>query len=136
MILEVKKRRSDELANEINPNDKDIINDIALFLTILFFALIIQYGSAQRTLNPLNVNQQSVTHQKQSNFIHEFDVPVDNQIELKDITTDSGGNPWFYHQTNKTSTIMKYNFANSSFSSHPVEGKTVTERERRMIAIP
>jgi hypothetical protein len=37
MILEVKKRRFDELGNEINPNDKDIMNDIAQGHTILWY---------------------------------------------------------------------------------------------------
>ena len=77
-------------------------------------------------LNPSNINQQYVTYQKQSNFIHEFNVPVD-QRGLKGITTDSQGNPWFYYQTNKTSTIMKFNLVNNNFSFYPVEGKTVTD---------
>lgn len=99
---------------------------LLLFLSVPFFSLVIQYCSAQLTLNPPNVNQQFVTYQKRSNFIHEFDVPV-KELGLKGITTDSQGNPWFYHQTNKTSTIMKFNLANNNFSSYPVEGKTVTD---------
>ena len=54
-------------------------------------------------------------------------MPSVDQHGLKGITTDSQGNPWFYHQTNKTSTIMKFNLANNTFSSYPVEGKTVTD---------
>jgi virginiamycin B lyase len=46
---------------------------------------------------------------------------------LKGITTDSQGNPWFYHQTNKTSIIMKFNPENNTFNSYPIEGKTVTD---------
>ena len=53
-------------------------------------------------------------------------MPV-GQRGLKGITTDSQGNPWFYHQTNKTSMIMKFNLANNSISSYPVEGKTMTD---------
>ena len=100
-----------------------------LFLVItLFFTSIIQGTAAQVSslLNPSNINQQYVTYQKQSNFIHEFNAPAD-QHGLKGITTDSQGNPWFYHQTNKTSTIMKFGLANNNFSSYPVEGKTVTD---------
>jgi len=81
----------------------------------LFFTSIIQGTEAQvssLTNPPPNVNQQYVTYQKQSNFIHEFNVPVD-QRGLKGITTDSQGNPWFYHQTNKTSTVMNFNLANN-----------------------
>jgi streptogramin lyase len=96
---------------------------------ILFLPSIIQPSSSQLSSlsNPPNVNQQFVTYQEQSNFIHEFNVPLVNERGLKGITTDSQGNPWFYHQTNKTSTIMKFNFANNNFSSYPVEGKTITD---------
>ena len=101
---------------------------LLLFIITLFFASIIQGTAAQVSslTNPPNVNQQYVTYLKQSNFIHEFNVPVD-QRGLKGITTDSQGNPWFYHQTNKTSTIMKFKVMNNNFSSYPVEGKTVTD---------
>jgi len=97
---------------------------------ILFLPSIIQPSSSQLSSlsNPPIVNQQFVTYQKQSNFIHEFSLPQSvNERGLKGITTDSQENPWFYHQTNKTSTIMKFNFANNNFSSYPVEGKTITD---------
>ncbi len=102
---------------------------LLFFITTLFFPSVIQGTSAQLSSisNPPNVNQQFVTYQKQSNFIHEFNVPSDNQRGLKGIITDSQGNPWFYHQTNKTSTIMKFNLANNTFSSYPVKGKTMTD---------
>lgn len=102
---------------------------LLLFLVItLFFTSIIQDTSAQLSslLNPSNVNQQYVTYQEQSNFFHEFNVPV-HQRGLKGISTDSEGNPWFYHQTNKTSTIINYNLTNNNFRSFQVEGKTVTD---------
>jgi virginiamycin B lyase len=72
-------------------------------------------------------NQNYVTYQKQSNFIHEVSVPLVNQRGLKGITTDLQGNAWFYHQTNKTSTLMKFNLENNTFNSYPIDGKTVTD---------
>ena len=102
---------------------------LSLFFVITLFLTSTKLGTSAQLSNisnPPNVNQQYVTYQKQSNFIHEFNVPVD-QRGLKGITTDSQGNPWFYHQTNKTSTIMKFNIVNNNISSYPVEGKTVTD---------
>ncbi len=103
---------------------------LLFFLTVLSFASVIHYGSAQLTSlsNPPSVNQQFVTYQKQSNFIHEFNLPPSiDQHGLKGITTDSKGNPWFYDQTNETSTIMQFNPTNNTFSSYPVKGKTITD---------
>ena len=71
-------------------------------------------------------NQNYVTYEKRSNFIKEFKIPI-NERGLKGIATDSEGNAWLYHQTNKTSTIMKFNPENNTFNSYPIEGKTVTD---------
>jgi streptogramin lyase len=103
---------------------------LIFFITTLIFPSVIQGTSAQLSSisNPPNVNQQFVTYQKQSNFIHEFNLPPSiDQRGLKGITTDSQGNPWLYYQTNKTSMIMKFNITNNTFTLHPVEGKTVTD---------
>ena len=88
-------------------------------LTTVFFPSVIQGTSAQLSSlsNPPNVNQQFVTYQKQSNFIHEFNLPPSiDQRGLKGITTDSQGNPWLYYQTNKSSMIMKFTIANDTFT--------------------
>jgi virginiamycin B lyase len=103
---------------------------LLFFITTLFFPSVIQGTSAQLSSisNPPNVNQQFVTYQRQSNFIHEFNLPpLVDQHGLKGITTDSQGSPWFYDQTNKSSMIMKFNLANKTFSSYPVQGNTVTD---------
>ena len=94
-------------------------------LSVLFWFAYFQ-GSSSQVSNLPNVNQQFVTYQKQSNFIHEFNVPID-QRGLKGIITDSGGNPWFYHQTNNRSILMKFDLANNTFKSYPVSGKTITD---------
>jgi streptogramin lyase len=103
---------------------------LLFFITTLFFPSVIQGTLAQLSSipNPPNVNQQFVTYQKQSNFIHEFNLPSSvDQRGLKGIITDSQGNPWIYYQTNQTSMIMKFNITNNTFTLHPVEGKTVTD---------
>jgi virginiamycin B lyase len=103
---------------------------LLFFITTLFFPSVIQgtLGQLSSISNPPNINQKFVTYQKQSNFIHEFNLPPSvDQHGLKGITTDSQGNPWFYYQTNKTSTIMKFSLANNNFSSYPVQGNTVTD---------
>ena len=97
-----------------------------ILVTVLFLPWYIQGSNSQSLSNFPNVNQQFVTYQKQSNFIHEFNVPV-NQRGLKGIVTDSLGNPWFYVQTNNTSNIIKFNLANHTFNSFPVSGKTVAD---------
>jgi virginiamycin B lyase len=96
----------------------------------LFLPSIIQPSASQLSSisNPPSISQQFVTFQKQSNFIHEFNLPSSvDQHGLKGITTDSQGSPWFYDQTNKSSMIMKFNLANNTFSSYPVQGNTVTD---------
>jgi virginiamycin B lyase len=97
-----------------------------VFSITIFFILFIQSSYSQLSNLP-NVNQEFVTYQRQSNFIHEFNVPLINERGLKGITTDSQGNAWFYHQTNKTSTLMKFTPENNTFNSHPIEGKTVAD---------
>ena len=103
---------------------------LLFFISTVFFPSVIQGTSAQPSglSNPPNVSQQFVTYQKQSNFIHEFNLPSSvDQHGLKGITTDLQGNPWLYYQTNQTSMIMKFNIANNTFTSYPVQGKTVTD---------
>ena len=99
-----------------------------LVLIPILFAPYPSFSQLSNISNVPNVNQQFVTYQRQSNFIHEFNLPSSiDQHGLKGITTDSEGNPWFYHQTNKTSTIMKFNLTNNTFNSIPIEGRTVTD---------
>jgi virginiamycin B lyase len=73
-----------------------------------------------------------VTYTRQSNFIKEFEIPIIEERGLKGIITDSQGNAWFYHSTNKTSTIIKFgiednNSNNNTFTSYNVEGNTVVD---------
>jgi streptogramin lyase len=70
--------------------------------------------------------EQFVTYEKQSSFIKEFAVPFE-ELGLKGITTDLQRNVWFYHSTNKTSTLVLFNPANEEFTKFPVEGQTITD---------
>lgn len=108
---------------------KQIWFPLLILLFIFASSFVIYEGSSQRSSIPnlVNTDQQLVNYQKQSNFIHEFNVPNLNEKGLRGIVTDSDGNPWFYHQTNKTSTLIRFNHINDSFSSYPIEGATITD---------
>lgn len=64
-----------------------------------------------------------VAYEKQSNFIKEFEVPFD-ELGIRGVATDSGGNVWFYHSTNMTSTLVLFDPDRNEFTKFPVEGKT------------
>jgi virginiamycin B lyase len=69
-----------------------------------------------------------ITYNKQSNFIKEFKIPNNMQeLGLKGIATDSYGNAWFYHATNKTSTIIKFDPENGNFTQYITEGNTLVD---------
>ena len=102
---------------------------VLILVIILAFSFVIHESSSQPSSvpNPVNTDQQMVTYQKKSNFIHEFNVPNLKEKGLKGIVTDSDGNPWFYHQTNKTSTLIRFNPLNNTFNSYPIKGTTATD---------
>lgn len=90
---------------------------IALFFS---FSLI-----SQAFAQPIGV-EDLVTYTKQSGFIQEFDVPL-KELGIKGITTDSDGSVWFYHSTNKTSSIFRFDSKTESFTQYDVEGDTIVE---------
>ena len=67
--------------------------------------------------------EELVQYTKTSNFIKEFKIPLDT-LGLKGITTDSQGNAWFYHATNVTSTIIKFEPETGIFTTYSIEGQT------------
>ncbi|HJT46965.1 MAG TPA: hypothetical protein VJ729_02195, partial [Nitrososphaeraceae archaeon] len=67
-----------------------------------------------------------VTYNRQSSFIKEFPVPL-TERGLKGITTDSQGNAWFYHSTDKSSTIIKLDIATSKSTQYNVKGNTTVD---------
>jgi virginiamycin B lyase len=97
-----------------------------------FFLLFSLEALAQptSTTTPNISLEELVTYTRQSNFIKEFEIPIIEERGLKGITTDSQGNAWFYHSTNKTSTIIKLeleNNNNKTFTSYNVEANTVVD---------
>ena len=102
---------------------------LLILLIILAFSSVFHASAFQTTSvpNAINTDQQMVTYQKKSNFIYEFNIPNLKEKGLKGIVTDVDGNPWLYHQTNKTSTLIRFNPLNNSFNSYPIEGKTETD---------
>lgn len=70
--------------------------------------------------------EEFVTYEKQSNFIKEFAVPFD-ELGIRGLAADSGGNVWFYHSTNRTSTLVSFDPDRNEFTKFPVEGKTVAD---------
>src|SRR5205823_4235953 len=67
-----------------------------------------------------------VKYNRQSSFIKEFPIPLAER-GLKGITTDSQGNAWFYHSTNKTSTIIKLDITTNKFTQYNVGGNTTVD---------
>jgi streptogramin lyase len=66
-----------------------------------------------------------IKYHLQSDFIKEFEVPIDNNtVGLKGITTDSKNNVWFYYNTNTSSAIIEFNPFNNTFTKYPIVKKT------------
>jgi len=66
-----------------------------------------------------------VTYSRNSSFIKEFQVPVDD-FGLRGITTDTLGNVWFHHSTSKASEIFKFVPETNQFTKYTIEEKTQT----------
>ena len=105
--------------------------EFALLILVIAFAtsFMISQASSQLPSNPnlANWDQQLVSYQKHSNFIHEFSVPNITEKGIKGIATDPNGNAWFYHQTNKTSILIRFNPLNNTFTYFQIESSTVAD---------
>ena len=74
-----------------------------------------------RVYGQLQQQTEFIKYHHQSNFIIEFEVPVDNNDRgLKGITTDSKKNVWLYHNTNTSSVIIEFNPQNKTFTKYPI----------------
>ncbi len=89
---------------------------VTLSLVSLFLPLTESSFAQQLTTEDL------VKYTKSSNFIKEFEIPVE-QLGLKGITSDSTGNVWFYHSTNSSSTIIKMS-PDYKFEQYDISGAT------------
>lgn len=93
---------------------------------ILLSVSLLVFSSNSHVFAQSNILEDMVTYNKESNFIKEFQIPIQD-IGLKGVTTDSQGNAWFYHSTNQTSSIIKLEPASGQFTSYDIEGNTVVD---------
>jgi hypothetical protein len=101
--------------------------NIAFCILLLVFSFYFYTYSYSQPIDQ-SLTEDMITYNKQSNFIKEFKIPNNLQgLGLKGITTDSEGNAWFYHATNKTSTVIKFDPENENFTQYNVEGNTVVD---------
>lgn len=91
-----------------------------IFVLFLSFSLIAQAYAQSISVEDL------VTYTKQSGFIQEFDVPI-QELGLKGIITDDNEKIWLYHFTNKTSSIFRFDSKTKSFTQYNIQGDTVVE---------
>ena len=99
-----------------------------ILCTLLLPFLFSFYSSLSSHAGAQLVTEDMITYNKQSNFIKEFKIPNNLQeLGLKGIATDSQGNAWFYHATNKTSTIIKFDPENENFTQYNVGRNTVVD---------
>lgn len=102
---------------------KETMRKSLMFCGLFSILLLIMTNSI--SAQPITVKDM-VTYNKQSNFIKEFQIPI-QEIGLKGIITDPQGNAWFYHSTNQTSTIIKLDPEKEQFTSYNIEGNTAVD---------
>ena len=100
---------------------------LTIFLAVILSlsVTVIRFGYAQQQI-PAGTTDELVTYEKKSNFIKEFRIPIEER-GLRGITTDSQGNAWFLHSTNKTSIIMKLEPDSGGFAQYPIKDETVAD---------
>jgi virginiamycin B lyase len=103
---------------------------LMLIVFVSFYIAAAQFAYAQQQIQQQpqipNATDELVTYEKHSNFIKEFPIPL-KERGLRGITTDSQGNAWFLHSTNKTSTIFKLDPESGKFTQYPINGETLAE---------
>ena len=109
-------------------NESILLSLVNVVLGLLLLVFLFHFHYAYPQLGDQILTKDMITYSKQSNFIKEFKIPNNIQeLGLKGITVDSEGNAWFYHATNKTSTVIKFNPQNENFTQYNVKGKTVVD---------
>ncbi|MFN3653760.1 MAG: hypothetical protein ACK4TO_00340 [Candidatus Nitrosotenuis sp.] len=89
-----------------------------VWILILFFSFSLISHAYPQSISV----EDTTTYTKQSGFIKEFTVTI-KEVGLKGITTDNNWNVWFYHSTNKTSTIFRFDSRTESFTQYKIEGE-------------
>lgn len=95
------------------------------FYILSLILLLITLFNSQSFAQSITL-EDMITYNMQSNFIKEFQIPLE-ELGLKGIIVDSQGNAWFYHSTNKTSTIMKLEPKTGKFTSYDIQGDTIVD---------
>lgn len=98
-----------------------LIVSLISLLYIIFLNLHMQIISAQ-LITPENW----IKYQRQSSYIKEFEIPM-QELGLKGITTDPYGNIWFYHSTNKTSSILMFHPKTEEYRQFDIGGTTTVD---------
>jgi hypothetical protein len=84
-----------------------ILYNILNIYNFLFVEKSLYQLPIQNIQGQLQQQTDYIKYQYKSDFIEEFDIPIDNnETGLKGITTDSKNNVWFYHNSNTSSTII------------------------------
>lgn len=91
-------------------------------LVLVLFSIFISQPILESLAQQITI-QDLVKYTKSSNFIKEFEIPLE-QRGLKGITTDPNENVWFYHSTNSSSTIIKME-PSGRFEEYDISGNTV-----------
>lgn len=97
-----------------------------LVLLLVFSFSSSSYGQQTGPSTAPITTEELVKYTKESNFIKEFQVPVEER-GLKGIVTDPSGDVWIYYSTNRSSTIFKFDLAKQTFTQFPVEGQTTVD---------
>jgi len=93
---------------------------------ILSLILLLSPSFALQIFSQSITLEDMITYNKQSNFIKEFQISMQD-IGLRGIATDPQGNAWFYHSTNQTSSIIKLEPTSGQFTSYKIEGNTIVD---------
>ena len=94
-------------------------------ILILAILILSYFGTISQVMAQQLTEDEFVTYSRNSSFIKEFQVPVDD-FGLRGITTDTLGNVWFHHSTSKSSEIFKFVPETSQFTKYSIEEKTQT----------
>lgn len=106
---------------------RSLIFHVTLIVILIFLSsLVFSHLQKQIVSAQLITPQDSIKYQKQSEYIKEFKIPMD-ELGLKGITTDPEGNVWFYHSTNKTSTIFMFDPESKEYRQFDIEGTTTVD---------
>jgi streptogramin lyase len=98
---------------------------LSILLLVFFIPHSFSANAQQQQQQPITLKD-LVTYNGQSSFIMEFPIPLAER-GLKGTITDSQGNAWFYHSTNKTSTIIKLDIIYKKFSQYYIGGNTTVD---------